>query len=494
VKRLDVPPVLGILVAGVLTTCAPRTPAPARGTYTYVVTPPPAGSWILQVDATFEGAPAGRLVAPDPDAMRDVAFADASVPLGRMGEAWIAPACRARCTVHYALDLQAVAAGCRRMDCERRVGDAVIGQASTFMLRPEPMGDAVVRVRVAGPDAGRFATGLRREADGPSVAGGHAGDGGYVFATAEMGEAAFTAFGDIRRRAVPVGGARLDLAILGAPLAMGDDGIATFVGESASCVAAVLGRFPVDATVFIVPVPDASSVVFGRVMSLAGASVVLLVGDGTPLASAHGEWVVVHELFHLGTPSFVGEGHWLEEGLATYYEPVARARAGWMTEAALWTHFAREMPRGLRAPGDPLDLEDRDDIDATYWGGALFALLADVNLRAASLSRAASLADAGPAGRSLDDVLRAVLAREGDGTHASRVAAFLKDGDEATDSHELTAVYASWAVRGENPDLEALWRELGVTGVDALRAGSKVEVVLRDDAPWAAVRRAISGR
>jgi predicted metalloprotease with PDZ domain len=197
----------------------------------------------------------------------------------------------------------------------------------------------------------------------------------------------------------------------------------------------------------------------------------------------HDEWVVVHELFHLGTPSFVGEGHWLEEGLATYYEPIARARAGWMTEAALWSHFAREMPRGLRAPGDPTDLEDRDDIDATYWGGALFAFAADVGIRSAS-----------GGARSLDDVLRAVLAREGDATHASRVAAFLRDGDAAVASHALSSVYGSWAVRGENPDLDALWAKLGVEGVDAVRAGSRSEVLLRDDAPWASVRKGIGAR
>src|SRR6202034_3713579 len=108
------------------------------------------------------------------------------------------------------------------------------------------------------------------------------------------------------------------------------------------------GRFPVASSIFVVPVDGADEVVFGRVMSLAGASAALLVGHDTRLAQFHNDWVSVHELFHLGTPSFVGEGHWLEEGLATYYEPVLRERAGWMREAELWQHFAREMPRGLR--------------------------------------------------------------------------------------------------------------------------------------------------
>ena len=467
----------------VLSACAPRTPAPAGAVYSYEITPPPDGSWTLKVEATFEGSPGDRLVAPEAaGSVREVVLARGAdtTPLAREGDAWLAPpSCRTRCTIRYDLDLDAVAAACHRMDCDRRVGDAIIGRASTFMLRPRPMGDAVVRVRVAGPDVARFATGLRRDPEG-----------GYVFAARELGEASFTAFGAIRRAqlAIPGSRARVELALLGPPLAMGDQGVAGFVVESASCVAGLFGRFPVDATVFVVPVRGSRSVVFGRVMSLAGASVALLVGDATPASSVHDEWVVVHELFHLGTPSFVGEGHWLEEGLATYYEPIARERAGWMTEAELWSHFVREMPRGLRATGDAPELEERDDTDSTYWGGALFAFLADVNVRAAS-----------GGAHSLDDVIRAVLDREGDGTHASRVADFLRDGDAAATNHELTAAYGSWAVRGQNPDLDALWRKLGISRIADPRAGSErsasreATVVLRDDAPWAAIRRGIAG-
>src|ERR1019366_6953177 len=78
-----------------------------------------------------------------------------------------------------------------------RGGDAIIGRAPTFMLRPRPMGDAVVRVRVAGPDVARFATGLRRDPEG-----------GYVFAARELGEASFTAFGAIRRAQLAIPGSR----------------------------------------------------------------------------------------------------------------------------------------------------------------------------------------------------------------------------------------------------------------------------------------------
>ncbi len=424
---------------------------------------------MLGVEATFERAATDRLIAPESaEALRDVTLdrAGSSLAVRHDGEAYLAPECRVRCTVHYSLDLAALALSCHRMDCERRVGDSIFGRASSFLLRPEPLGDAILRVRVGAGDANRFATGLRRDENG-----------GYVFRASELGEASFTAFGSLRHGRLDVLGGRLDVALLGSPLAMGDPATLDWLRESAACVASLFGRFPADATLFVVPVRGASQVVFGRVMSLAGGSVALLFGDQTRASSLHENWVVVHELFHLGCPSFVGEGHWLEEGLATYYEPILRERAGWMTEAELWSHFSREMPRGLRGASDPPALEDRDDIDSTYWGGALFALLADVRIRRRTGNA-----------RSLDDVMRAVLATEGNATQTATVADFLRVGDDASGTHELTAVYASWAQRGENVDLDSLWRELGVGGPQT----GRVDVDLRPDAPLAAVRQAIA--
>jgi predicted metalloprotease with PDZ domain len=332
------------------------------------------------------------------------------------------------------------------------------------MLRPEPAGDARIRVRLGSGDPARFATGLRR-----------AEDGTYRLRARELGEASYTAIGAMRKIRVPVADASLDVVMLGAPLAMGDQAAADWVRGGASCVAGLFRRFPVDATVFVVPVRGADEVVFGRVLSLAGASVALLFGADTRVASAHDDWVAVHELFHLGTPSFMGEGHWLEEGLATYYEPILRERAGWMAEPELWRHFVNQMPRGLRKGGTAPSIEERSDIDSTYWGGALFALLADVGIRQESRGT-----------RALDDALREILARVGDATHEARVQDFLRAGDDATRTSVLSRLHASYAVRGEPVDLDALWRSLGI---DLGKGGT---VSLRDDAPLSSVRKAIA--
>jgi predicted metalloprotease with PDZ domain len=446
----------------------PSAPGSGEPAYAYAIAPPPAGSWALHIDATFERAPAERLVAPEADEAIDsveLREGGGARALARTGDAWVAPECRDRCTVRYSVDLLRLAAACRRFDCSRRVGDAVIGSAVSWMLHPEPMGDAGVRVRVVGGDPSRIATGLRR-----------APDGGYVMRARELGEAAYTAFGAFRRARLDVGGSSLDLALLGPPLAMGDAAAAEWVRGAATRVASLYGRFPCDATVFVVPVRGADEIVFGRVLSLAGASVALLFGDEASPERAHQDWVAVHELFHLSTASFMGEGHWLEEGLATFYEPVLRERAGWMTEADLWSHFAASMPRGVRKEGEPASIEERDDIDSTYWGGALFVMLADL-----------AVLESTKGARSLDDAMRAALQKDGDATHSSTVAEFLRTGDEATGTHALADTYASFAMAGGPVDLDGIWRRLGV------EARSDGSVVLHDDAPMAFARKAIAG-
>jgi hypothetical protein len=445
-----------------------RAAAPAQATTTcdYVLTPPPAGSWTVRVEARIHGAPGPRLVDPEGgEALREVVAVEggAGRPLARAGDAWLAPSCTGDCTLRYTLDLDALAGACHGHGCPRRIGDAVLGAASDWMLRPEAAGDAEIRVAVKGGDPSRFATGLRRD-----------GHGGFVLRERELGEAAYTAFGSFRRSAALVPGGGLDVVLLGAPLAMGDAAVLAWVKDAASCVARLYGAFPAQATIFVVPVPGADEVVFGRVMSLSGGSVVLLFGAETKASSEHADWVVVHELSHLGTASLVGEAHWLEEGLATYYEPVLRERAGWMTEADLWAHFVSQMPRG-EPTGEPAGLEERDDIDATYWGGALFCFLADMAIRKQTHGA-----------KSLDDVVRAVHDRLGDATHATRLTDFLRVGDEATGTHALADVVARFAVAGEPVDLPGTWQGLGVT------VAADGAVTLRDDAAFSAVRRGIA--
>ena len=60
--------------------------------------------------------------------------------------------------------------------------------------------------------------------------------------------------------------------------------------------------------------------------------------------------------------------HWIEEGLATYVEPIARARAGGLTPQKVWGDMVDAMPQGLPKPGDR-GLDFTHTWGRTYWGG-----------------------------------------------------------------------------------------------------------------------------
>jgi hypothetical protein len=448
------PAVLLFAIAG----CTAARPAPPTPRWDYVVDAPAAGSTVLRVEARFVGAGTPVLAIDDEVAplVRDFAIDDGAgwKPAPPPDEAtWRAPACARACSVRYAIDLAALAEACEdSVDCALASRDAILSPALAWLLHPKPRGDAPVTVRFRAADPARVLTGLR-----PS------------FRSQDIAEGSFTAFGAVRRGRVEAAGAAIDVGLLGPPLAMGDDATLAWIADAARCDATLYGRFGVDrATVFVVPMTEVDDVLFGKVLALAGPSVVLLVGRAMRAESTHRDWVLVHELFHLGFPSFPSEARWLGEGLATYYEPVLRARCGWIAPDEAWRGFAERMPRGVARAGEGLD--GTDDFDAIYWGGALFALAADVAIRR----------ETGGA-RSLDDWLRAVSARGGDASRLWSLDDVMREGDHATGTDVLTTMRARVAVRGEPIDAAKLLAALGVSADGT-----------RDDAPLAAIRRAIT--
>jgi predicted metalloprotease with PDZ domain len=85
-------------------------------------------------------------------------------------------------------------------------------------------------------------------------------------------------------------------------------------------------------------------------------------------------------MVHLALPSLAERHHWLEEGLATYVEPIARARAGILTPERVWRDFIDGLPQGQPESPDR-GLDGTPTWGRTYWGGALFCLRPDVTIR-----------------------------------------------------------------------------------------------------------------
>lgn len=330
--------------------CAPKLPPPPPARWEYTVDPPAHGSRELVVHAEFVGS-GTDVLSIDGVAQRQLRDLEVNAGSGWYApvaagtsdnRAWRDPSCRTRCAIRYQVDMGELAAACDdAVDCAARVGDATLSPALAWLLHPEPNGDADVVVRVRPPDPLQFMTGMTPRPDAPFT---------YGFRSPDLDEGAFTAMGPMRRSELSVRGAAVEVALLGEPMRMSDAQLFAWIGESAAAASSLYTRFPVShAAVFVVPVPDEDEVAFGKVLSLSGASVALLVGAQMSAADTRKDWVLVHELFHLGFPSFRGEGRWLEEGLAVYYALVLRHRAGWMTEEELWAELATKLPRGSPA-------------------------------------------------------------------------------------------------------------------------------------------------
>jgi hypothetical protein len=276
--------------------------------------------------------------------------------------------------------------------------------------------------------------------------------------------------------AVPllVGGARLEVVIEGGRLASAGVSAVGWVEAGARAVAAYYGHFPVERARVVVQVVDGMAGV-GHGTALGGSrpQVRVALGRMTEPAMVADDWVMTHELVHLGFPSLPERHHWMEEGLATYVEPLARARAGELSAERVWGDLVRDLPQGLPRAGDR-GLDFTPTWGRTYWGGALYFLLADVEIRQRT-----------GGARGLEDALRAIAAQGGTIKSDWTIDRVLATGDAATGTTALRELYDRMKDRPAPVDLADLWRRLGVTSRDG-------QVRFDDAAPLARVRRAIT--
>ena len=273
-------------------------------------------------------------------------------------------------------------------------------------------------------------------------------------------------------QSLEVAGASVSLDFSDTDFRHGAAQIINWIERSIDIVARYYGRFPTAQLRIQVSSGEGGGVRHGTAFGGARPLIRLEVGRDVTASELRNDWILVHEMVHLALPE-VGRTHaWLSEGLATYVEGVARVQAGHRTAASVWGELARAMPQGLPQPGDE-GLDHTHTWGRTYWGGALFCLLADVEIHSRTDNRFG-----------LQDALRAVLQSSGGLVVDWPIARVLATGDAAVGTSVLSDLYAQTKDAPVTPDLTALWRRLGVE-----RSGASVE--LRDDAPLAAVREAI---
>jgi hypothetical protein len=268
-----------------------------------------------------------------------------------------------------------------------------------------------------------------------------------------------------------VGGGTLDVTINGAA-SVSEAALVEWIDTSARAVTAYLGRFPVPEVRLRVRAGGRGGVGHGVTYGGRMPSIRIEAGRDADESDLEQDWVLTHEMLHLGFPDLSSDDSWAEEGLSTWAEPLARARVGLLSEEEVWSGVVAQMPSGLPRRGDP-GLHGTEDWGRTYWGGAMFWLLADVRIREKTANR-----------RGLPDALAGILDAGGDIRSGWDLRRTLATGDRALGLTVLSDLYRELGAAPGAPDLAALWRRLGVQ-----RTGGRI--AFDDSAPLAEVRRGI---
>lgn len=499
--RLRAALALALFAPLLLSTCAPARPAPPPFLPPAALPPaaalaPTAGAGLFRYDVVAgDGAreltitaliPAGSGVELEVDEDADRFVSEVACSTGgpyhtlpretpkqrgdepATGPIWRLPACPLEgCRLAYRF---ALADAAREIDhvavaAISTYGGAILSPPSAWLLHPcDPVDGQRFRLRVSAAPGISFATGLFPAPDGAPDE--------YEAEVSDLPRPPYSAFGDLRLQHADVGGARLDVARLPGALDLPDEAIHRWVTGALAAVVDYYGRPPISRALLLLVPTGGHGVGLSLTLGNGGAGVLAPVGQHSTAAELEGGWELIHELLHVSFPNLPREQRWFKEGMATYVEPILRARRGLITPEQAYNRLFRRMAYGLPVRGDR-GLDRTPTWGRTYWGGALFCLLADVEIRTRTRNA-----------RSLDDALRAILAEGGNVSVRWDVAQTIAVGDAATGVPVLAELYAKMAHAPAPVDLDALWKQLGVLPNGA-------SVAFDDTAKLASIRRAI---
>ncbi len=288
------------------------------------------------------------------------------------------------------------------------------------------------------------------------------------------------AFGHFRTRAVKVDGGVLHVTALGHDLEAPEAAVLRWVRHSAEAVSTLYGRLPERRVqLLLAPIPGQEDVLFGATGHGGGPGILAWVGTETTAKALKDDWILPHELIHVGQPHLPAKAAWLFEGLATYYGPLTRARAGLISPERAWSLLVDGFGRGHSEQSthtladDSAHMDQRHNYWRVYWGGAAILLQTDVAMRRQGT----------PGGL---DALVKVLWRD-EAAHRAEDAGGAEDRlDAAVPGNPLRRIATEALGSTGFPKVAKTLKWLGV------EVGPGGEVTLSDTAPGAAVRRAMT--
>ena len=386
-------------------------------------------------------------------------------PIEKRGDRLSLGKCLHPCRLRYGFRLQDAARTLRDRTRALEHEGAFLAPPSSWLARPVVAVHGRYRLTVRTPPGTAFVTGLF-----PSPG---AGPVTYEADVDDLGQSPYSGFGAFATSEIEVPGGTVVMATAPGSLDLQRGALISWVTSSARAVAEYYGGFPVPRVLVLVLPGGRRPIGFGTALGNGGASIMIWVGRSAGEQDLASDWVLTHEMVHLGIPNLPRAQRWLEEGLATYVEPLVRARGRRLAEEEVWRGLVGGLPRGLPQPGDQ-GLNRTHTWGRTYWGGALFSFLADLEIRQRTGGRGA-----------LDDALRGVVQNGGSIAVQWPIERFLREGDRATRTTVLAEMYQRHAEASAGVDLAEMWRRLGVS---VTPGGVRFD----ESAPLAAVRRALT--
>ena len=248
-----------------------------------------------------------------------------------------------------------------------------------------------------------------------------------------------------------LGGGKIDIVFADGAAGLERERTLRWVKKSAQAVTTYFGRYPTQRYGLLILTEAGDRVGHATTYGHRGPVTRIHVGTEAGELAFNEDWVLVHEMVHTALPDLPRRALWLQEGNATWVEPIARAQAGQLPISEVWRQALGGMPAGMRVR-DASGMDGTRDWGRLYWGGAIFWLQAEIAIYEQSMQRFL-----------LRDALRAINRTSGGIGAASSPEEMMAVGDQATGTTALIELYRDFSLNGVPGNLAAMFDRLGVS-------------------------------
>jgi hypothetical protein len=255
-----------------------------------------------------------------------------------------------------------------------------------------------------------------------------------------------------RQRGTPldVAGGRINVVFADDAPGLDKAPVLRWVRKSARAISTYFGRYPTQAYGLLIVSAAGGGIGHATTYGYRGCATRIYIGvDAAERAFAE-DWVLVHEMVHTALPDLPRRALWVQEGSATWIEPIARAQAGDLAVSEVWKQAIDGMPKGMPPLGSG-GMNGTHEWGRLYWGGALFWLEAEIGIYQQSGGRFL-----------LCDALRAVNRASGGNSADWSPEQMMAVGDKATGTTALSKLYEKYSSRAFDGSLTSLFERLGV--------------------------------